>query len=96
MQFFVVCRIKPGISRRKVISLIREEAAAAWKLYESGLVRDVHYIDDLSGAVLTIEAQDLDEVKRGVETLPMIKEGVLEPDYIKLKPYTGFGKLFAK
>ena len=96
MQFYVVCRIKPGTHRKAVIGLIRSEAKAAWKLYEAGLVRDIHYIDDLSGAVMTFEAKDLAEVKTAVETLPMIQQGILEPEYIPLKPYTGFGKLFAK
>ncbi len=96
MQFLVICRVKPGVPRKKVIGLIRAEAQAAWKLYESGLVREVHYIEDMSGAVLTIEAKDLDEVKKGIESLPMIQAGLLDLDYIPLKPYSAFGKLFAK
>ncbi len=96
MQFYVVCKIKPGTPRKKVIGLIRAEAKAAWKLYEAGLLREVHYIDDMSGAVMTFEAKDLAEVKTACDTLPMINQGVLEPEYIPLKPYTGFGKLFAK
>ncbi len=96
MQFLVVCRIPDGTPRRQVIMQIRPEAKAVWKLYESGLVREIYYIDDLSGAVLMVEAGSLDEVKKGVETLPMIQDGSLVPDYIPLKPYTGFGKLFAK
>lgn len=96
MQFLVVCRIPAGTPRRQVIKLIRPEAKAVWKLYESGLVREIYYIDDLSGAVLKVEAASLEEVKKGVETLPMIQDGSLVPEYIALKPYTGFGKLFEK
>ena len=96
MQYFVVCRIPEGTPRKNVIRLIREEAKAVWKLYESGIVRELYYIEDLSGAVLTVEATQFEDVKKAVETLPMIQAGLLEPDYIPLKPYTGFGKLFAK
>lgn len=96
MRFFVVCRIPPGASRKGVIKLIRDEARAVWKLYESGLVRELFYLDQLAGAALSCEADSLEDVKKGVETLPMIRDGLLVPEYIPLHPYTGFGKLFTK
>ena len=96
MRFFVVCRIPPGVSRRKVIKLIRDEARTVWNLYESGLVRELFYLDELSGAALSCEAESLDDVKKGVEMLPMVRDGLLVPEYIPLHPYTGFAKLFTK
>jgi len=96
MQFFVVCRIPPTVSRRSVIKLIRDEARTVWKMYESGLVRELFYLENLDGAALRCEAASLEELKKGVETLPMIRDGLLVPEYIPLYPYTGFGKLFTK
>ena len=96
MQFFVICRIPQSASRKSVIKLIREEARTVWKLYESGLVRELFYLDKLTGAALRCEAATLEELKAGVEKLPMIRDGLLVPEYIPLMPYTGFGKLFAK
>ncbi len=96
MRFFVVCRIPEGVPRRSVIKLIRDEARTVWKLYESGLVRELFYLENLEGAALSCEAASLEEVKQGVETLPMIRDGLLVPEYIPLFPYTGFGKLFTK
>ncbi|MEI6233972.1 MAG: hypothetical protein WCT04_13025 [Planctomycetota bacterium] len=96
MRFFVVCRIPPGTPRKSVIKLIRDEARTVWKLYETGMVRELFYLEGLSGAALNCEAESLEELKKGVETLPMIRDGLLIPEYIPLMPYTGFGKLFSK
>ena len=60
------------------------------------MIAHAPYIEDLSGAVMKFEAKDLQEVKEAVETLPMIQQGLLDPDYIPVKAYTGFGKLFEK
>ena len=96
MQFFVICRIPPTASRKSVIKLIRDEARTVWKMYEKGIVRELFYLENLGGAALRCEATNLDELKKEVEMLPMIRDGLLVPEYTPLFPYTGFGKLFTK
>jgi hypothetical protein len=43
-----------------------------------------------------IEAKDLAEAKGAVDSLPLVKEGMLETEIIPCTPYTGFDRLFAK
>jgi hypothetical protein len=43
-----------------------------------------------------LEAVDLAEAKRAIDSLPLVKAGVLTTEIIPLKPYVGFERLFAK
>ena len=96
MQFLMIATIKPGIPKRDVIERIRQEAAAAWKLYGQDIVRTIHYKADLSGAVMMMEAETQEEIEDAIGTLPMVQAGILTTEIIPLKPYTAFGKLFDK
>jgi len=36
----------------------------------------------------------MEEAKRALRTIPLVKEGLIEFDLISLKPYQGFANLF--
>lgn len=76
-------------------SLVKEEAKVVWDLYASGRLRSAHYRADVPGAVLMLEAADLSEATKVVESLPMVQAGLLKTEILPLEPYTGFEALFA-
>lgn len=96
MQFLMIATIPPDAPKKDVIQQIRQEALAAWRLWESEIVRSVYYKADMSGAVMIMEAENIDEINKALDTLPMVHQGLLKTEIIPLKAYTGWGKLFAK
>ena len=96
MQFLMIATIKPNTPKRKVIELIRLEAAAAFKLYAREIVRSIHFKADMSGAVMLMEADTQAEIEKALDTLPMVHQGVLSTEIIPLKPYDAYVKLFEK
>jgi hypothetical protein len=96
MQFLVIARVAEGTPMEKVMPLVQTEAAHVWEDYKADFVRSIHYIGDMSGAVLMVEADSLEAAKKAVAKLPMVEAGVLNPEIIPLKPYTGLEALFAK
>lgn len=60
------------------------------------MVRSIYYIADMSGAVLILEANDLDAVQAAVVEFPMAQNNILEFEILPLKPYTGLEALFTK
>ena len=42
-----------------------------------------------------LEAADLSEATKVVESLPMVQAGLLKTEILPLEPYTGFEALFA-
>ena len=59
-------------------------------------MRSIHYIADMSAAILMLEADDLQTVREIVATFPMAKNNVLDFQILPLKPYTGLEALFAR
>jgi hypothetical protein len=45
--------------------------------------------------VAILECADLDEARRILGEMPLVKRGLIHFDFIPLLPYTGFERLFA-
>ena len=96
MQFLVIAKVGENTPLEKVAPHIKPEAEKVWQYYVAEVVRSVYYIADMSGAVLTIEAKNLENAQAIVAEFPMAREGVLNFEILPLKPYTGLEALFAK
>jgi hypothetical protein len=96
MQVLVIARVKPETPLEKALSFVSLEAAQAWEFYASEQIRQMHYIADMSGAVMLWEGESLDSVTQEVQKLPVVKEGILACEILALKPYTGYASLFAQ
>jgi muconolactone delta-isomerase len=92
MQFLVVLRRQTeGFSAEEISALLEPEAQAARALYQEGALRQIWSRGDEPGAVELIEAADVEEVKRRLDSLPMYKRGMLVAQMIiPLVPYRGF------
>lgn len=95
MQFLVIARVVEGVSREQVFPLVKPEVAQVWEYYATDLVRTIHYIADMSGAVLLFEAPSLEIVNEALAQFPMAKAGVLKVEVLPLKPYVGIAELFS-
>ena len=73
---------------------LKAEAAQVWKLVQDGLIRETYFRTDRTEAVLMLECADLGEAQRVLQSLPLVKEGLICFEVIPLKPYTGFARLF--
>jgi hypothetical protein len=67
-----------------------------WNNYTTDMLRTIHYIADMSGAVLLFEASNVEIVKTALPKFPMIANGILTCEVIPLKPYVGLASLFAQ
>jgi hypothetical protein len=95
MQVLVIARVVAGTAMEKVLPLVKPEAAKVWEYYAANLVHTIHYIADMSGAVLLFEAPSVEAVNEAVAQLPMVQAGLLQCEVLPLAPFTGFAKLFA-
>lgn len=75
--------------------LLKAEAARVWELQESGVLREIHFRQDRSAAVLILECADAAEAQRTLATLPLVSAGLIAFEVIPLKPYPGLARLFA-
>ena len=96
MQFIVIAKVAENTPPEKVLPYVKPKAEKVWEYYAAEVVRSIYYITDMSGAVLTIEAENLENAQAIVAELPMAQQNILNFEIIPLKPYTGLDALFAK
>ena len=96
MQILVIARVAEGTSPDKAEPYIKPEAEKVWEYYATDVVRSIHYIADMSGAVLMLEADSLETAQAIVAKFPMAENNILDFEILPLKPYTGLEALFAQ
>jgi uncharacterized protein YciI len=96
MQFAFIAQIIDGTPEDRFVPHLKAEAQRAWELYTAGVFRSIHARKDVRGVVGMMEAVDLSEAQKAIESLPFVQMGVLKVDIIPLAPYTGHERLFDK
>jgi hypothetical protein len=95
MKIIVILRAKPNADMSKMPALIPHEEHHVWRLSVSGELRAIDYnLAEFGSVVLTCEVADLARAKAIVDDLPLIKNGLLAPEYLPLQPYDGIANLF--
>jgi muconolactone delta-isomerase len=75
-------------------ALLQQEAKRAWELYQKGVIRELYFRQDKPEAILILECKDLNEASSMIDTLPLVKYGLISFELVPLIPYPGFARLF--
>jgi muconolactone delta-isomerase len=87
----------PGVDEKAFTDdLLKEEAGHAWKLHQSGVIRELYFRADRHTAVLVLECASLDEAKAVLSTLPLVRRALIDFEIIPLSAYAGFARLFER
>jgi len=87
----------PGVAEdRFTTELLRTEAARAWELQQSGVLRELYFTADTHEAVLVLECATAQEARTHLNSLPLVKAGLIDFEVHPLVPYDGFERLFAR
>jgi hypothetical protein len=95
MKILAIEKKVSGITEEQFRPYLKVEAARVWELYQAGVFRELYFRADQSDAVLILECTGVEEAKRVLDTLPLVKAGLITFDLIPLRPYPGFARLFA-
>jgi muconolactone delta-isomerase len=95
MKILAIEKEMPGVTAEEFRPHLKAEAAEVWKLYQAGVFRELYFSQDQHSAVLVLECADVKEANQVLNTLPLVKEGLIAFDIIPLIPYPGFSRLFA-
>jgi muconolactone delta-isomerase len=96
MKFLALERETPGFPSDQWQPHLRPEAAHAWELYQSGLIRELYFDSEHHTAVLILECADKEAAINLLATLPLVVAGAITFEVIPLVPYPGFARLFSK
>jgi hypothetical protein len=84
----------PGVTAAQFQQHAQAEARRAWELYQEGVIREMYFRADRPEAVLVLECANVAAAQAALETLPLVREKLIEFEIIPLKPYPGFARLF--
>ena len=91
MQFIVITRRRTEtFTDAQFAEELASEGARARELYAEGHFRSLNSRGDIPGAVILLEARDLDDASHLVGTLPFAKLEMMDIQIIPLRPYRGF------
>jgi muconolactone delta-isomerase len=91
MQYLAVLRRRTEtFSDAEFAPLLEAEAARARELHASGAFRMIYSRVDVPGAVIFVEASDVEEATALLEQLPLLARGMLELTLVPLRAYRGF------
>jgi len=96
MKILALEKEVPNTTSEQFAPHLKAEAARVWELYKSGQLREIYFRGDRDEAVLILECASVDEANDILNTLPLVKEGLIEFEIIPLVPYPGFERLFGE
>ncbi len=85
----------PGADWNAAGEHLKAEARRVWELYQFGFVREIFFRADQHTAVILMECEGPEEAQAMLNTLPLVRQGLIRFDLIPLEPYDGFARLFA-
>ena len=96
MKILAIEKERPGATPERFRPHLKAEAMRAWELHQAGIIRELHFREDEHSAVLVLECRDVAEARSALDTLPLVREGLIDFEVIPLVPYPGFARLFAE
>jgi len=71
---------------------LENEALHAYQLYLSGYFREI-YFNEFHNAVIILECESLEKAKELLNSLPLVKSGMITFELMQLNPYTGYDRI---
>lgn len=95
MKILAIEKEIPGAASEDFKPFLMAEAAKAWELYQSGIIRELYFHSDHHTAVLVLECDGVAQAEELLQSLPLVAHGLIQFEMIPLAPYLGFARLFA-
>ena len=96
MKILAIARDVHGTTAEEFEPYLVSEALVVWNLYKSGVVREMYFREKSPDAVLVLECEGESQAKRFLDSLPLVKQGLIEFECIGLIPYPGFERLLQR
>lgn len=95
MKILVMPKAIPGVTREEMLAHAPAEIRAVWKLYESGICRELYTRMNEGGrVVLMLECASLEDAREALSALPFAQLHLIDFDLIPLAPFVGLAQLF--
>jgi hypothetical protein len=95
MKILAIAKVDPLTTPQKIQPHLEAEVKYAWKLYKEGTVREMYNCQDRPlGVVFVLECSSVDEARKVLDELPVVREKLIDFEIIPLGPFSYFETLF--
>ncbi len=91
MRILAVEKAASGSPGKPSTDNLRDEAARAWELQQTGSVREIYLTNNRTRAVILLECSGAADAEAILATLPLVRRGFITFDVMALEPYPGSG-----
>jgi hypothetical protein len=77
-------------------AVMEQEAYRVYELYKMDKLREIYFTKEKHTAVIIFEVEGLTEAWELVNSLPLVKNNVIDFDLLELIPYHGVDRLIEK
>lgn len=84
-----------GVTMEQYAPHMTAEALHAWKLYKSGILRDIYFRQDRPGVAIFLECDSVKEAQTLMSDFPLANAGLLSFECIPLGTFANWENLFA-
>jgi muconolactone delta-isomerase len=95
MKIIGLAKALPGVKMEQIMELLKVECEHVWDLHKAGIIREFYLDTNHHSAVLFFECEDVDEAKKVSSEFPLIKEKLIDFDYIPLGAFAPMETMFA-
>lgn len=92
MKVFVILSCKAGTTQEHFQPLVDAEDRHAFALYGQDVLREMYSRADGQGAIGVLECPSVEDAKRLMSELPMVKAGLLDVEVFGAAPYRGIAQ----
>jgi len=92
MQYLVITSDVPNVNWDEQAEILKAESRRVYALWRGSVIRQI-WFSEAGDAVLILECLSKEEAARVVESLPLVKGGLLRYTLAQLEPYTGFDRV---
>jgi hypothetical protein len=94
MKILAIAKVDPQTTLEKIQPHLEAEVKLAWKLYKEGTVREMYNCQDRRlGVVFVLECSGVDEARKILDELPLVREKLIDFEVIPLGPFSHFEML---
>jgi hypothetical protein len=96
MKYLVIEKELKKVKVPIIESLLESEARRVYELYLHGIILECYFTKEGHNAIIILECKNEEEATKILETLPLVKEKVIEFQLFTLLPYTGISRIIGK
>ena len=94
MKILAIERVVDRVTENELQPFFKIEAQKVWELMQAGIIREIYFTKQDHCAVIIFECADEIEAQNILNTLPLVKNKLINFDIKPLVPYDGFSRLF--